>query len=159
MQLLSFFQSPVRYDKLESISLPLPAPGSVLLWKQHTLIELFSRFVSSEIVHDVECDGCASRCDAVKTLTLGKLPKCLCIHIPRTTWSSSGMPIKRDDPVVFSDTLVLDPFTFIEAKKRLAKVSKKKKTNNKYNEYNKYYNFVGRCASNVASYKSTIDLW
>lgn len=124
MRLLSFFQSPVRYDKLESISLPLPAPGSVLLWKQHTLIELFSRFVSSEIVHDVECDGCASRCDAVKTLTLGKLPKCLCIHIPRTTWSSSGMPIKRDDPVVFSDTLVLDPFTFIEAKKRLAKVSK-----------------------------------
>ncbi|KAF7378848.1 ubiquitin carboxyl-terminal hydrolase 30 isoform X2 [Vespula maculifrons] len=115
------WKSPVRYDKLESISLPLPAPGSVLQWKQHTLIELFSRFVSSEIVHDVECDGCASRCDAVKTLTLGKLPKCLCIHIPRTTWSSSGMPIKRDDPVVFSDTLVLDPFTFIEAKKRLAK--------------------------------------
>lgn len=115
------WKSPVRYDKLESISLPLSVPGSVLQWRQHTLIELFSRFVSSEIVHDVECDGCASRCDTVKTLTLGKLPKCLCIHIPRTTWSSSGMPIKRDDSIVFSDTLVLDPFTFIETKKRLAK--------------------------------------
>ncbi|XP_014605233.1 PREDICTED: ubiquitin carboxyl-terminal hydrolase 30 homolog isoform X1 [Polistes canadensis] len=115
------WKTPVRYDKLESISLPLPAFGPVLQWKHLTLIELFSRFVSSEVVHDVECDGCASRCDAVKTLTLGKLPKCLCIHIPRTTWSSSGRPIKRDDAILFSVTLILDPFTFIEAKKRLAK--------------------------------------
>ncbi|XP_015597416.1 ubiquitin carboxyl-terminal hydrolase 30 homolog [Cephus cinctus] len=112
------WKSSVRYDKLESVSLPLPPASAALTWRRHTLTELFSRLVTSEIIHDVQCDGCALRCPAVKTLTLGKLPRCLCLHIPRTTWSSSGMPIKRDDPVIFPEILVLDSFTFTETKKR-----------------------------------------
>lgn len=62
------------------------------------------------------------RCLATKTLTLGKLPKCLCLHISRTTWSSSGIPIKRDDPIKFPEILTLDPYTFTETKKRNARV-------------------------------------
>ena len=88
----------------------------------HTLEELLTRFVTSEVVQDVLCDGCGMRCLATKTLTLGKLPKCLCLHISRTTWSSSGIPIKRDDPVKFPELLTLDPYTFTETKKRNARV-------------------------------------
>lgn len=88
----------------------------------HTLEELLTRFVTSEIVQDVLCDGCGMHCLSTKTLTLGKLPKCLCLHISRTTWSNSGTPIKRDDPVKFPQILTLDPYTFTETKKRNARV-------------------------------------
>ncbi|KAG7208901.1 hypothetical protein KM043_015082 [Ampulex compressa] len=83
------WKSAVRYDKLETISLPLP-PAGLHIGLQHTLEDLLLRFVSSEIVHDVLCDGCTTRCIATKTLTLGKLPKCLCLHISRTELSTSG---------------------------------------------------------------------
>lgn len=112
------FQSSVRYDKLESVSLPLPPAGGELAWRRHTLYELLARLVSSEVIQGVQCEGCGSRCTAFKTLTLGKLPKCLCLHIPRTTWSSSGIAIKREDLVIFPEILVLDAFTFTETKKR-----------------------------------------
>ncbi|XP_078039109.1 ubiquitin specific protease 30 isoform X1 [Augochlora pura] len=114
------WKSPVRYDKLETVSLPLP-PMGIHIKTHHTLEELLTRFVTSEIVHDVLCDGCGMRCLATKTLTLGKLPKCLCLHISRTTWSPSGTPIKRDDPVKFPQILTLDPYTFTETKKRNAR--------------------------------------
>lgn len=114
------WKSAVHYDKLETVSLPLP-PLSPYIQSQHTLEELLTRFVSSEIVQDVLCDGCGMRCVATKTLTLGKLPKCLCLHISRTTWSSSGIPIKRDDPVKFPEILALDPYTFTETRKRNAR--------------------------------------
>ncbi|XP_029044695.1 ubiquitin carboxyl-terminal hydrolase 30 homolog [Osmia bicornis bicornis] len=114
------WKSAVRYDKLETVSLPLPPLGPYTK-SHHTLEELLTRFVTSEIVQDVLCDGCGMRCLATKTLTLGKLPKCLCLHISRTTWSSSGVPIKRDDPVKFPEILSLDPYTFTETKKRNAR--------------------------------------
>ncbi|KAL6426922.1 hypothetical protein ACFW04_009268 [Cataglyphis niger] len=110
-------RSSVRYDKLETLSLPLP-PLTSFMPQHHTLEWLLSRFVDSEMVRDVQCDGCSLRCAAVKTLTLGKLPKCLCLHIPRTTWSSSGVLIKRDDQITFPELLVLDPYTYTETKKR-----------------------------------------
>ncbi|XP_011312033.1 ubiquitin carboxyl-terminal hydrolase 30 homolog [Fopius arisanus] len=109
------WRSPVRYDKLETVSLPLP-PGDTL-WRRHTLGELFARLVTSEVINNVECDGCGTRSPALKTLTMGKLPRCLCIHILRTTWGT-GAPVKRDDVVIFPEVFVLDPFTFNEAKKR-----------------------------------------
>ncbi|XP_043282295.1 ubiquitin carboxyl-terminal hydrolase 30 homolog [Venturia canescens] len=114
------WKSPVRYDKLESVSLPLPPLETPTRrrWNRHTLGELLDRLVASEIIHNVECDGCSSRCAAIKTLTLGKLPRCLCLHIPRTTWSDSGILIKRDDPVIFPEFLVLDPFTYTGTTKR-----------------------------------------
>lgn len=111
----------MRYDKFETLSLPLP-PFTSRFEQQHTLEELLSRFVDSEIVHDVQCDRCSSRCSAIKTLSLGKLPKCLCLHITRTTWSSSGVLTKRDDQVTFPQTLVLDPYTYTGTRKRNAQV-------------------------------------
>lgn len=93
------------------------------MWKRLTLVGLLSRLVSREVIHDVQCDGCNNRCAAYKTLTFGKLPKCLCLHIPRTTWSSSGKPIKRDDPVIFNESLILDPYTYTETKRRSTQVN------------------------------------
>ncbi|XP_063983317.1 ubiquitin carboxyl-terminal hydrolase 30 homolog [Diachasmimorpha longicaudata] len=117
------WRSPVRYDKLETVSLPLPPAGESISWRRHTLGELFSRLVTSEIINNVECDGCGTRSPAMKTLTMGKLPRCLCIHVLRTTWGSSGAPVKRDDVVIFPEVFVLDPFTFSEAKKRNGQAS------------------------------------
>ncbi|XP_011493868.1 PREDICTED: ubiquitin carboxyl-terminal hydrolase 30 [Ceratosolen solmsi marchali] len=108
----------VHFEKLESVSLPLPPANDGLIWKRLTLIGLLSRLVSREVIHDVQCDGCNNRCAAFKTLTFGKLPKCLCLHIPRTTWSPSGMPIKRDDSVIFNECLILDPFTYTETNRK-----------------------------------------
>ncbi|KZC04513.1 PREDICTED: ubiquitin carboxyl-terminal hydrolase 30 homolog [Dufourea novaeangliae] len=113
------WKSPVRYDKLETVSLPLPPMGPHTR-THHTLEELLTRFVTSEVIQDVLCDGCGMRCFATKTLTLGKLSKCLCLHISRTTWSPSGTPIKRDDLVKFPQILILDPYTFTETTKRNA---------------------------------------
>lgn len=113
-------QSSVRYDKFESLLLPLPPPTSRFV-QQYTLEDLLSRFVDSEVVSDVECDRCLSRCEAIKTLRLGKLPKCLCLHISRTAWSPSGST-KRDDQVIIPQTLVLDPYTYKEQKRRSAQV-------------------------------------
>ncbi|XP_058802775.1 ubiquitin carboxyl-terminal hydrolase 30 [Phymastichus coffea] len=112
------WKSPVHFEKLESVSLPLPPTNDDFTWKRLTLVGLLSRLVSREVVSDVQCDGCNNRCPAYRTLTFGKLPKCLCLHIPRTTWSPSGITIKRDDPVVFYESLILDPFTYTETKRK-----------------------------------------
>lgn len=120
--LIFVFKGSVRFDKLESVSLPLPPRGDGLfLFRSLTLVELLSRLVSREKINDVQCDGCNKRCAAYKTLTFGKLPKCLCLHIQRTGWSSSGMLMKRDDPVIFNECLILDPFTYTETKRRQVK--------------------------------------
>ncbi|XP_032683880.1 ubiquitin carboxyl-terminal hydrolase 30 homolog isoform X2 [Odontomachus brunneus] len=111
-------KSSVRYDKFESLLLPLPPPTSRFV-QQYTLEDLLSRFVDSEVVSDVECDRCSTRCEATKTLRLGKLPKCLCLHISRTTWSPLGST-KRDDQVIIPQTLVLDPYTYKEQKRKNA---------------------------------------
>ncbi|XP_026687300.1 ubiquitin carboxyl-terminal hydrolase 30 homolog [Diaphorina citri] len=50
-------------------------------------------------------------CDAVRTLRLGKLPPCLCLHIHRTFYSSHGA-YKRQDYVDFPEYLVMDPYTY-----------------------------------------------
>ncbi|EZA53986.1 hypothetical protein DMN91_000307 [Ooceraea biroi] len=126
------WKSSVRYDKLETLSLPLPPLTSLFVPQHYTLEWLLSRFVDSEIVNDVQCDGCSLRCAAIKTLTLGKLPKCLCLHIPRTTWSSSGVLIKRDDQITFPEILVLDPYTYTETKKRSAQGDVKSVERNEY---------------------------
>ena len=40
-----------------------------------------------------------------------QLPKCLCIHIVRTTWNKDGSAWKRDDFVDFPEFLIMDNYT------------------------------------------------
>lgn len=53
-----FFQSAVRYDKFESLSLPLPSGAGDLGWGRHKLHQLLTNFVTPEVVQDVQCEGC-----------------------------------------------------------------------------------------------------
>ncbi|XP_060106379.1 ubiquitin carboxyl-terminal hydrolase 30 [Heteronotia binoei] len=113
-------QSPVRYDTFDSLSLSIPATkwGHPL-----TLDHCLHHFISSESVKDVVCNNCTKvqaqgtasgqviekqRTTFVKQLKLGKLPQCLCIHLQRLSWSSHGMPLKRNEHVQFGEFLVMD---------------------------------------------------
>ncbi|KRT81899.1 Peptidase [Oryctes borbonicus] len=117
------FKSSVRYDKFESLSLALPSGMGDLGYGRHKLHQLLTNFVTPEIVSDVLCEGCnrdrhisdppvLSR--QIKILNFGKLPVCLCIHISRNTWLSSGMS-KRQDYVQFPMRLSLAAYTFLQA--------------------------------------------
>jgi len=107
----------VKYDSFDSLSLSLPSQciGSL------TLDHLLKRFVMSESVDDVVCDKCCQptpdglsrkTSSFVKKLTIGKLPRCLCIHIQRTVWVSTGVPVKRFDTVTFPELLDLSPYVY-----------------------------------------------
>ncbi|KAI4456270.1 ubiquitin carboxyl-terminal hydrolase [Holotrichia oblita] len=117
------FKSSVRYDKFESLSLALPSGMGDLGYGRHKLHQLLTNFVTPEIVLDVLCEGCnrnRSPTDSpvlskqIKILNFGKLPVCLCIHISRNTWLSSGMS-KRQDYVQFPMRLSLAAYTFLQA--------------------------------------------
>ncbi|XP_054853074.1 ubiquitin carboxyl-terminal hydrolase 30 isoform X2 [Eublepharis macularius] len=113
-------QSPVRYDTFDSLSLSIPAT----MWGHPmTLDHCLHHFISSESVKGVVCNNCTKvqaegtlsgpvvenqRTTFVKQLKLGKLPRCLCIHLQRLSWSSHGTPLKRNEHVQFSEFLAMD---------------------------------------------------
>ncbi|KAK5641063.1 hypothetical protein RI129_009610 [Pyrocoelia pectoralis] len=116
-------KSAVRYDKFESLSLPLPSGMGDLGWGRHKLHQLLTNFVTPEVVLDVQCEGCNERRDPalppiyskqIKILNFGKLPLCLCIHISRNMWQTGAMS-KRQDYVQFPIRLSLAPYTFLQA--------------------------------------------
>uniref|UniRef100_A0A182MDA8 ubiquitinyl hydrolase 1 n=1 Tax=Anopheles culicifacies TaxID=139723 RepID=A0A182MDA8_9DIPT len=103
-------KSTVRYDKFDSITLPLPetaAPGL-------GIGNLLSDFIQPESLDAVQCDACHEITTHTKTLTFSKLPACLCIHIARTTWHASGHVHKRLDSVHFPETLSMAPYSFVQ---------------------------------------------
>ncbi|XP_018325846.1 ubiquitin carboxyl-terminal hydrolase 30 homolog [Agrilus planipennis] len=117
------YKSAVRYDKFESLSLPLPSGMGDLGWGRHKLHQLLTNFVTPEVVPDVACEGCNCDRDSsfppilskqIKILNFGKLPICLCIHIIRNTWQTGTMS-KRQDFVQFPVRLSLAAYTFIQA--------------------------------------------
>lgn len=117
------YKSAVRYDKFESLSLPLPSGAGDLGWGRHKLHQLLTDFVTPEVIQDVECEGCNKNREPgeppilsrqIKILNFGKLPVCLCIHISRNTWSPSGMS-KRQDYIQFPMRLSMTAYTFVQA--------------------------------------------
>lgn len=107
-------RNPIKYDAFDSLSLNLPTVTMGGL----TLERLLQRYISEETVHDIECTGCSkNRKPVVKTtfkrkLTIGKLPRCLCIHIQRTHWLDNGVQVKRYDNVAFPQVLHMDGFVY-----------------------------------------------
>ncbi|KAL1494564.1 hypothetical protein ABEB36_010142 [Hypothenemus hampei] len=117
------YKSVVRYDKFESLSLPLPSGAGDLNWGHHKLHQLLTNFVTPELVQDVQCEGCNKDRDLttapilsrqIKILNFGKLPLCLCIHISRNIWSPEGIS-KRQDYIQFPMRLSMTEYTFIRA--------------------------------------------
>lgn len=110
----------VKYDKFDSLSLHLPTAGGNNAGTRSTLTQLLDKFVRTELISGVACDGCNSQQDgsketvtstSVKTLSIGKLPQCLCLHIVRTAMGPDSTPFKRQDYVEFTEYLVMDPYT------------------------------------------------
>lgn len=117
------YKSAVRYDKFESLSLPLPSGAGDLGWGRHKLHQLLTNFVTPEVVLDVQCEGCNRDRDPamppilskqIKILNFGKLPVCLCIHVSRNIWSPTGIS-KRQDYIQFPMRLSMSAYTFIQA--------------------------------------------
>ncbi|XP_058128020.1 ubiquitin carboxyl-terminal hydrolase 30 homolog [Anopheles ziemanni] len=104
------YKSTVRYDKFDSITLPLPetaAPGL-------GIGNLLSDFIQPEMLDAVQCESCHETTTHTKTITFSKLPACLCIHIARTTWLASGRAHKRLDSIHFPETLSMAPYSFVQ---------------------------------------------
>lgn len=121
------FKSALRFDKFDTLSLPLPTSATR---QKLTLQMLLDNFVSTEVVKDVTCTNCSKgkekpvQTTAMKTLNFGKLPKCLCLHIVRTTWNKDGLPWKRDDYVDFPEFLVMDNYTHSQVERNTRKLIK-----------------------------------
>lgn len=103
-------KSVVRYDKFDSITLNLPQSRMPGLSVGH----LMSEFVKPEVISDVQCEACNKMASHTKSLTFGKLPSCLCIHIGRTSWSPDGHAYKRQDFVHFPESLSMAPYSFVQ---------------------------------------------
>jgi len=103
-------KSVVRYDKFDSVTLNLPEARLAGL----SLGNLMSDFVKPEVLQNVTCEACHKTTNHTKSLTFGKLPSCLCIHISRTTWSPDGRPHKRQDYVHFPESLSMAPYSFVQ---------------------------------------------
>lgn len=71
------FQSAVRYDKFESLSLALPSGSGDLGWGRHKLHQLITNFVTPEVIQDAQCEGCNKDRDASLTPILSKQIKIL----------------------------------------------------------------------------------
>ncbi|XP_026272674.1 ubiquitin carboxyl-terminal hydrolase 30 homolog isoform X2 [Frankliniella occidentalis] len=130
------FKSALRFDKFDTLSLPLPTPAK----RQHTLQTLLNNFVSTEIVKDVSCSNCSKEQEkpvlttAMKTLNFGKLPKCLCFHIVRTTWNADGSPWKREDFVDFPEFLIMDNYTHSQVQRNARKKMKNLENGDNFKE-------------------------
>lgn len=118
------YSYPVKYDLFDSLSLNIPETN----WEPLSLEMLLQKFITSETVHNVDCPGCTEKLHKcpqsdikplqstfLKKLSIGKLPQCLCLHIPRTHWLNNNVPVKRLERVTFPEYLHMDEFIYMGA--------------------------------------------
>ncbi|KAL0882788.1 hypothetical protein ABMA27_016336 [Loxostege sticticalis] len=108
-------KSPVRYDKFDSISLSM-ANASAGLTGSYSLPGLLRAFTAPEMVKGVRCSKCCPEGAAadsftkhIRTVSFGKLPYCLCLHIGRVEWARGALS-KRAEHVAFPETLSMAPY-------------------------------------------------
>ena len=93
---------------------------------------LLQMYVSVEVVSsgsdsktDTDSVNQNGQKDLVKQLTFARLPDCICFHIQRTAFES-GVPRKRNDPVLFPSVLNMDNYVYnrqISKRKMLGQAS------------------------------------
>ncbi|XP_072035215.1 ubiquitin carboxyl-terminal hydrolase 30-like [Amphiura filiformis] len=131
-------RNPVTYTSFDCLSVPIPASvfGTIsleYLLEKFTQMELVhdvecaecSKRLSAEIsspngtivhsdsTYSTETIGSTSpKCHRIfrKQMTIGKLPQCLCIHIQRVGWRNDGLPIRREEHVMFTELLDMSPY-------------------------------------------------
>ncbi|KAM3957766.1 LOW QUALITY PROTEIN: ubiquitin specific protease 30 [Aphomia sociella] len=109
-------KSPIRYDKFDSISLSM-TNASVGLTGSYSLPGLLRAFTAPEMVKGVRCGKCSPgetsprpSTKHIRTLSFGKLPRCLCVHVSRVEWARGALS-KRADHVAFPETLSMAAYT------------------------------------------------
>ncbi|XP_041979415.1 ubiquitin carboxyl-terminal hydrolase 30 homolog isoform X2 [Aricia agestis] len=112
------YKSPVRYDKFDSISLSM-ANATTNSSGTYSLNGLLRAFTAPEMVKGVRCSKCSPD-DApksehaytkhIRTVSFGKLPAVLVLHVARVEWRGGG-PSKRAEHVAFPELLSLAPYT------------------------------------------------
>lgn len=106
---------PVRIEPFESLSLPIYRSRVSFLFDSSSLEMCLKNFTNSELVEDVVCDNCSksgsSRQRCVKSLSILRPPKCLCVHLQRVTWSADNYPTKTESFVRFPLELDISPYT------------------------------------------------
>ncbi|KAI1297898.1 Ubiquitin carboxyl-terminal hydrolase 30 [Halotydeus destructor] len=106
---------PIKLDMFDSVSLVIP---HVNLGSPVTLQDCIGKFVTSELIHEVSCEGCSkdgvASASWTKKLTFAKLPSLLVFHIQRLVWLNNGMPMKRFDHVTLPEFIVMDGYTYLD---------------------------------------------
>lgn len=106
------YQPPVKFETFESLILSLQNVSSFGSTLKHCLNE----WIKAELVRDVECSKCLAKglkySSFSKQLSIAKLPKCLCIQLQRTSFSSSGEMIKNSTHVQFDEHINLSTYTY-----------------------------------------------
>ncbi|CAB3227370.1 unnamed protein product [Arctia plantaginis] len=121
-------KSPIRYDKFDSISLSM-TNASVGLTGSYSLAGLLRAFTAPEMVKGVRCSKCCPEpaegappapptayTKHIRTVSFGKLPYCLCLHVGRVEWLSGALN-KRSEFVAFPETLSMAPYAAVQQPK------------------------------------------
>lgn len=106
-------RSPLRTERFDSITLPLPEPA----WRRGVrqsvrLHDLLAKFTQPEQLEGVRCTS--AQCTGqeqphVRHVQIGRAPACLCLHVSR----ASGPRSKRHEHVQFPARLSLAPYTYL----------------------------------------------
>ncbi|PIK57341.1 putative ubiquitin carboxyl-terminal hydrolase 30 [Apostichopus japonicus] len=124
----------VTYSQFDGLTLYLP----VSAFGMTSLETMLENFTQVELVQDVDCSECSKRITAQlsspsgpdespetrdrpsspveckrayqKQMTIAKLPQCLCIHVQRVIWTDTGIPMRKDEHVMFPEKLDMTSF-------------------------------------------------
>lgn len=107
------YKVPVHYDAFECLSIPLPKVGLHGVFTTSTVEDLLEQFLAAEKVDEINCEECRNRNSIfIKELSLGKSPRCLCVHIQRSHWTDTGRLVKRQDLVKFQEEFNVSSFVY-----------------------------------------------
>ena len=122
-------QRPTQYSHFDSLSLSLPPRYWSLDCGTVPLSLLLHSFCRPETLEGVDCSSCARRLphflsggdepvpmacpqsNFSRQVLVGRLPRCLCLHVQRLYWSSNGMPYKSQTKVFCPEELDMAPYT------------------------------------------------
>lgn len=114
-------QCPVKYDVFDTITLTMPQYSFM---EDLGLESLLASYVKPEVIENAYCPNCSKQRSTSKdafrpaikrTLTIGKLPQCLSIHIHRLQIAYDGTPIKRQEHVSFPEFVCMDSYAYNHA--------------------------------------------
>eukprot|EP00117_Sycon_ciliatum_P038097 scpid85931/ scgid28374/ Ubiquitin carboxyl-terminal hydrolase 30; Deubiquitinating enzyme 30; Ubiquitin thioesterase 30; Ubiquitin-specific-processing protease 30 len=118
---------PLQYSHFDCLSLLLPRR----YWSTSVFVptaQLLKWFCRQETLEGVECDSCTRtlarvtsshltaatptvRSNFTKSVSVARLPRCLCLQIQRLYWMPTGTPLKSETAIACPELLDMSPFT------------------------------------------------